>query len=117
MADNKNIVGNKYYNAWITDIKTRLKTAQLKSAVAVNTELLKFYWELGADIVEKQKTAKWGFGFLQQLSNDLNAEFPELKGFSYRNIRAIRQWYLFYNKEDRKMAATCSQINPDTLGA
>lgn len=117
MPDNKKIISNIEYKKWITDIKTRLRTAQSKAAVSVNTELLKFYWELGADIVEKQKTAKWGTGFLQQLSNDLNAEFPELKGFSYRNIRAIRQWYLFYNKEDRKMAAICSQINADTLMA
>ncbi len=58
MPDNKKIISNIEYKAWVTDIKTRLRTAQLKAAVSVNTELLKFYWELGTDIVEKQKTAK-----------------------------------------------------------
>lgn len=50
----------------------------------------------GADIVEKQKNAKWGDGFLKQLSQDLSAEFPEMKGFSLRNIERIRKWYITY---------------------
>jgi predicted nuclease of restriction endonuclease-like (RecB) superfamily len=86
------------YRNWLTDIKQRIRKAQIKAAVQVNTTLLTFYWELGAQIVECQQSAKWGSGFLQQLSADLMAEFPDMKGFSYRNIRAIRQWYLFYTK-------------------
>jgi len=88
------------YQAWVATLKQRLKSLQLKAALAVNAALLEFYWALGADIVEKQQTATWGDGFLKQLSQDLMAEFPEVKGFSYRNLRAIRQWYVFYTTGD-----------------
>ena len=72
--------------------------------------MLKFYWELGAGIVVKQKSSSWGDGFLKQLSKDLTAEFPEMKGFSYRNIKFIRQWYLFWNQKDLKGKQLVSQF-------
>lgn len=75
------------YRDWLKAIKQRLRQAQVKAAVQVNTALLTFYWELGADIVEHQKMAQWGSGFLQQLSADLMADFPDMKGFSHRNIK------------------------------
>ena len=89
---------DKEYRAWLTDIKFRIRTVQIKAAASVNSELLRFYWSLGADIVAKQTTAKWGDGLLIQLSRDLMAEFPETKGFSERNLKYIRQWYLFYSR-------------------
>jgi predicted nuclease of restriction endonuclease-like (RecB) superfamily len=85
------------YTDWLRALKVRVRQVQLKAAVAVNQELLKFYWELGADIVERQENAAWGDGFLQQLSKDLRVEFPQMKGFSLSNIKYIRQWYLFYS--------------------
>lgn len=69
---------------------------QVKAAVQVNIEMLDFYWELGADIVEKQAVTQWGDGFLKQLSIDLMLEFPEMKGFSKRNLELIRQWHGFW---------------------
>ncbi|MBN2791448.1 MAG: DUF1016 family protein [Desulfuromonadales bacterium] len=98
------------YRDWLKEIKQRLRQAQVKAAVQVNTALLTFYWELGADIVERQKSAQWGSGFLKQLSADLMAEFPDMKGFSYRNIRSIRQWYLFYSEGISNLATACGQI-------
>ena len=86
------------YKEWLKELKTRVRRVQLKAAVAVNQELLSFYWELGAAIVERQKSAAWGSGFLQQLSKDLRAEFPDMKGFSLRNIKYIRQWHLYYSE-------------------
>jgi predicted nuclease of restriction endonuclease-like (RecB) superfamily len=85
------------YKNWLAELKSKVLQVQLKAAVAVNQELLRFYWELGADIVEKQKNAAWGDGFLKQLSQDLMAEFPAIKGFSKRNLELIRQWYLFWS--------------------
>jgi len=90
---------DKNYSAWLKEIKNKVRTVQLKATVKVNSEMLNFYWELGADIVEKQATAKWGDGFLSKLSHDLMAEFPDMKGFSERNIKYIRQWFLFYNSQ------------------
>lgn len=83
---------NKEYKVWLTDIKARVRNAQIKAALSVNTELLKLYWSIGTDIVVKQKKAKWGEGFLLRLSKDLMAEFPDMKGFSERNLKYIRQW-------------------------
>lgn len=61
------------YAQWIRDVKQRVRTAQLKAAVRVNTTLLEFYWELGRDIVAKQEQAEWGDSLLNQPSVDLLA--------------------------------------------
>ena len=84
------------YRAWLGDLKTRYRQVQLKAAVAVNTAMLQFYWELGADMVVKQKQFAWGSGFVSQLSADLVREFPEVRGFSVRNLKYIRQWHEYW---------------------
>lgn len=85
------------YRDWLKELKLRFRQTQIKASVSVNSALLEFYWSLGAEIVEKQKDASWGDGFLKQLAEDLSAEFPEISGFSYRNIRAVKQWFLFWS--------------------
>jgi len=84
------------YRQWLGQLKTSFRQVQLKAAVAVNTELLQFYWQLGADIAAQQAEQRWGSGFLQRLSQDLMQEFPEVKGFSLRNLKYIRQWHAFW---------------------
>jgi predicted nuclease of restriction endonuclease-like (RecB) superfamily len=93
-------VTSKDYVNWLAELKRKIRSVQIKAAVKVNAELLNFYWELGAEIVEKQTNASWGDGFLHQLSKDLVSEFPEMKGFSLSNLKYIRQWYLFYNQNE-----------------
>jgi len=99
MNQQKNITHNVEYKNWISDLKTKVKQAQLKAVITVNQQLLMFYWELGTDIVERQKNTAWGEGFLKQLSRDLMVEFPDMKGFSLRNLKYIRQWVLFWSDE------------------
>jgi predicted nuclease of restriction endonuclease-like (RecB) superfamily len=84
------------YKRWLEELKTKIQSAQLKAAVAVNSQLLQLYWDLGQEIVQKQSQAAWGEGVLDRLSVDLRLNFPEIAGFSKRNLYAIRQWYLFY---------------------
>jgi predicted nuclease of restriction endonuclease-like (RecB) superfamily len=103
-------IANSQYKEWLKELKQRVRKAQLKAAVSVNTVLLTFYWELGTDIVEKQKNAPWGSGFLKRLSADLMAEFPEMKGFSKRNLERIRKWYLFYTPENCNCDTACVAI-------
>lgn len=90
---------NSDYKKWLTELKQKVRITQLKAAISVNSEMLNFYWELGADIVAKQSFSNWGEGFIKQLSADLTTEFVDLKGFSERNLKYIRQWYLFYSQD------------------
>ena len=82
------------YKDWLIELKQKVRTAQLKAAIAVNTELILLYWELGKMITEKQTA--WGSKFLTQLSQDLRNEFPDMQGFSERNLKYCRQFYQFY---------------------
>ena len=91
----------------------RIRQTQIKAAVKVNTELLKLYWQLGSDIVERQKNAHWGDGFLKQLSQDLSADFPEMSGFSIRNLQLICRWYNFYNEQFTNTKQLVSQLQED----
>jgi predicted nuclease of restriction endonuclease-like (RecB) superfamily len=105
-----NVIANTQYREWLKELKQKVRKAQLKAAVSVNTALLTFYWEFGADIVEKQKNAKWGSGFLKRLSADLMAEFPDMKGFSHNNLQYIKRWYLFYSRDITNCGTGCSTI-------
>ena len=102
MAENNNIpqfvnsdsfMADKNYVKWLSDLKKRFRVAQLKAAVKVNTEMLKFYWSLGEDICEKQKQYKWGANFMKRLSLDLRAEFPQAEIFDFSK----EKYYLCIN--------------------
>ena len=108
MAENSNIpqfvnsdsfMADKNYVKWLSDLKKRFRVAQLKAAVKVNTEMLKFYWSLGEDICEKQKQYKWGAKVIGRLSLDLRAEFPQSEGFSRTNLYDIKRWFAFYSSQ------------------
>ncbi len=88
------------YFAFLSELENRIKSAQIKSAVSVNRELIELYWELAEKIVEKQKSSQWGDGLLTQMSKDLQEEFPDMKGFSLSNLKYMRQWYLFWTIDD-----------------
>lgn len=93
------LASNSDFKSWVSQLKKDIRNAQIRAAIKVNTELLRLYWRMGADISEKQESASWGDGWLKELSRELMAEFPDMKGFSYRNLRYIRQWYEFYNQQ------------------
>jgi predicted nuclease of restriction endonuclease-like (RecB) superfamily len=101
---------NKDYSAWLKQLKTKVRQVQLSAAVKVNQELLLFYWSLGEDILERQKTAVWGEGFLSQLSRDLSTEFPDMKGFSRRNLELIRKWRSFWTGKEAITKQLVSQL-------
>ena len=91
--------GNSEFKSWVSQLKKDIRSAQVKAAIKVNTELLRLYWRMGSEICEKQKSATWGDGWLKELSRELIAEFPNMKGFSHRNLKYIRQWCEFYNQQ------------------
>ena len=87
------------YKNWLCDLKNRYKASQIKAAIKVNSELLKFYWLLGKDIVAKKCESKWGSSFFTNLSQDLKKEIPEAKGFSVTNLKYIKYFYELFSKE------------------
>lgn len=78
---------SKGYKELLKEIKERVKSSQLKAAVAVNKELVQLYWEIGRSVLEKQEAEGWGSKVIEKLATDLKAAFPEMKGFSPRNIQ------------------------------
>ncbi|HJH30194.1 MAG TPA: DUF1016 domain-containing protein [Methanosarcinaceae archaeon] len=107
---NDSLTIDEDYSVWLKELKNKVRLVQIKAVVKVNSELLQFYWELGADIVEKQATAKWGDGFPSNLSHDLMVEFPEMKGFSKRNLEQIRKWYCFWSAQEEIAKQLATQI-------
>lgn len=85
------------YAAWLSDIKRRYLSAQIKAAVKVNTEKLSFNWSIGRDLVIRKAEEKWGSGVVEQLSFDLQAAFPTEKGFSSRNLWNMKQWFQYFS--------------------
>lgn len=74
----------------LADLKVKIREAHQRAAVKVNTELLALYWEIGKTILEQQAQLGWGAKVIKQLSSDLKEEFPEMKGFSERNLKYMR---------------------------
>lgn len=101
MESNKIITSE--YKEWLRQIKQKFQSSQIKASIQVNSTLLEFYWNLGNEIVEKQKNSTWGSRFLEQLSNDLIEAFPDVKGFSKRNLELVRKWYLFWKQAVSQM--------------
>ena len=87
---------DKDYSRWISELSSRYRRSQIKAAVKVNQEMLRFYWELGRDIVEMQAESRWGSGFLKNLSRDLKEINPEATCFSQINLLYMKNFYLLY---------------------
>ena len=78
------------YQLWLGGLKAQIQLAQQRAVLAVNQELLKLYWQIGNDILQRQQQQGWGSKVIDQLAKDLRVAFPELKGFSARNLKYMR---------------------------
>ena len=103
-----NVNSNKEFYDWINELKRTIKSARQKLAATINSQVLELYWEIGKEIASKQNT--WGSKIIENVAKELNSEFPDMKGFSRRNLYAIRQWYLFYNSKYEFVPHTVAQI-------
>ncbi len=88
------------YNSFIIDIKQRIRTAQYAAMKAVNTEAIQLNWDIGRMIVEKQEQFGWGKSIVEQLSKDLQEEFPGQSGWSERNLWLMKQFYENYRHNE-----------------
>ncbi|MCL2657850.1 MAG: PDDEXK nuclease domain-containing protein [Betaproteobacteria bacterium] len=84
------------YPALLADIKQRVRRAQTRAMLAVNAELIRLYWDIGALIHTRQQQQGWGAGVIPRLAKDLHNELPEEKGFSERNIKRMLAFYREY---------------------
>ena len=84
------------YRKWITAVSKRFRQSQLKAAVKVNGEMLRFYWGLGRDISLLSKEADYGSNFYKTISGDLKDVFPDIKSFSPTNLKYMRYFYEMY---------------------
>ena len=80
------------YQHWLKKLKTQIITAQQRASLSVNQELLKLYWHIGNDILQRQQQQGWGSKVIEQLAKDLRQAFPNLKGFSRSNLLYMRSF-------------------------
>jgi predicted nuclease of restriction endonuclease-like (RecB) superfamily len=74
------------YGPLLAELKSRVRAAQVRAALSVNRELIALYWDIGRVILQRQQAEGWGAKVVARLAADLRAEFPEIKGFSARNL-------------------------------
>ena len=80
------------YDQFLHGLKTRIREAQIKASLAVNRELVLLYWNLGRAILHEQEQHGWGAKVIDRLATDLRREFPEMSGFSPRNLKYMRRF-------------------------
>lgn len=91
----------KDYKDWIIEVKQKVRSAQIKAAIAANTALITFYWDLGKMISDKIKQSNWGDKILENVSMDLKEEFPEVKGFSVSNLKTCKLFYDYFSNSSQ----------------
>ena len=87
------------YDEFLNSLKERIRQSQVRAALAVNQELVLLYWQIGQDILQRQSQEGWGAKVIEKLAKDLKAEFPEMKGFSARNLNYMRSFAKVYPDE------------------
>ena len=84
------------YVQWMADIKQRFRQSQVKASIRINTAMLEFYWSVGRDLVMLRAEERWGAGVVKQFALDMRQAFPGETGFSYSNVKYMKQWYSYY---------------------
>jgi predicted nuclease of restriction endonuclease-like (RecB) superfamily len=103
------------YATLLTDLKARVRAAQLRAAVSVNRELILLYWDIGKIIVEAQKTKGYGKQVVERLAGDLQKEFPGTAGFSPQNVWFMRSFYLTWQAASEKLSHVVRESSVSAL--
>ncbi|ABX32444.1 protein of unknown function DUF1016 [Petrotoga mobilis SJ95] len=109
------IIKRAEYTEFINELKERIQIAQTKAILSVNRELIYLYWNIGKSIVEKQEDMGWGKSVVEQLAKDLRREFPDVKGFSSRNIWRMRAFYLAFTEDVIKLSQAVPESSSKDL--
>ena len=108
MSDKKNLLKVEDYGQFLDRIKKDIQRSQIKAAIAVNQELILLYWRIGKELIEKIDSEGWGSKVITTLANDLARSFPDLSGFSLRNLNYMRKFAESYS--DLNCATAVAQI-------
>ena len=101
MEENNNIVVNRgEYQSFRDDVLKHIRSAQYEAMRAVNKEMISLYWEIGRQITERQKALGWGKSVVENLSRDIQAEFPGIQGFGVSNLRDMARFYAEYQSNE-----------------
>ncbi len=104
------IVNNQEYKDWLSEIKSKIQSTQIKASIAINSQLIYLYCEIGQSIVNKQDKLGWGVSVITNLAHDLRIEYPNLRGFSERNLRLCKQFYQFWGEDFAKWQQLVAKI-------
>jgi predicted nuclease of restriction endonuclease-like (RecB) superfamily len=99
------------YAELLEDLKTRIQRAQVRAAVAASRELIRLYWDIGWEIVQRQEQEGWGKTVVQRLAADLQREFPGVAGFSPQNIWYMRAFYLAWTEDVAKLQQPVGELD------
>lgn len=100
MSPREQLTANPDYTRFVAELKARVEAARISAARAVNRELVALYWDIGGAIVDKQKALGWGDSVVEQLARDLQAAFPNTRGFSAQNLWRMQQLYLSHTSPE-----------------
>ena len=100
MASTNDISQPNEYLHFRNDIMRRIRSAQYEAMRAVNKEMISLYWEIGKQITERQKQLGWGKSVVENLSRDIQEEFPGIQGFGQRNIRNMVRFFSEYQSNE-----------------
>jgi predicted nuclease of restriction endonuclease-like (RecB) superfamily len=106
---------NEEYKQLINSLLQRIKQTRMQTAIGVNSQLIKLYWSIGRDIVKMQENNAYGDALVYQLSEDLQRAFPDVKGFSYRNLHYMKNMYLTFNQLDANLPRVVAESSDANL--
>lgn len=89
------------YAEFLEDLKVRIREARMRAGIAANQELLLLYYGIGFDLHSRLEMGTWGTGIVNRLAEDLHRAFPEMEGFSPRNLRRMRAFYRAYPLDEQ----------------
>ncbi len=107
------MLADSNYVEWLSNVKARFRQSQIKASIRVNTAMLEFYWSIGRDLVTLRAEERWGTGVVKQFALDMRQAFPDATGFSYTNVKYMKQWYSFYFKQVTKSQQVVGQLEDE----
>lgn len=111
LATKSEVVLSTAYRSLLEDLKSRIRSAQVRAALSVNRELIALYWHIGRCVAERQSAEGWGKSVVDRLAKDLQQAFPGVSGFSPQNIWYMRAFYLAWTSEVRKLQQPVGELD------